>query len=705
MQEVPSDPPIGLLIDGRYRIISTVAHGGMSTVYLAKDIRLNRNIALKILRPHLAADQAFIKRLQREAWSAASLSHPHVVQIHDHGVSDKYAYLVLEFIDGQTLRDVISQRGPLSPRAALDLLDPIVEGLAAAHSTGIIHGDIKPENVLISRSGWVKIGDFGLSRAANGTTNTASDLGTVAYAAPELVNRENGDARSDIYAIGILLYELLTGTRPFTAPTDIGVAMAHVTQDTPAPSETVPGLPLEMDELVRYLTEKDPDNRPSNGTVLLEDLRHIRRTLTPEQLDSGGSAKSAGTGPQYPAIPATSPRSANQTTEVLGTDFAQLTQALDTTVIHPPMNSTSVLPAGSTLYVRDQDNEQHSEQDHLDAPEESGESPSSPSKRQARVLAKAQAKASAKAASVPVRTLGSRHPHRRATIWILIGLIVAAVGATIGWYLGVGPGALATIPATANQSVAVAQNSLRQAGFETLSQVEVFDESVEAGHVVATDPAQGQSIRKFVTIHVSISKGPVLYAVPTVTAKKLDDAKTDIISAHLAVGAVSEAFSETVAAGVVISQNPGNTQPLRAGSKVALVVSKGPQPIPVPRVTNGTLAQAQASLKAVGLIGVEAPARVYSSTIAAGSVVSQSPADGTLVKGGTVTLTLSKGPEMVMVPNLVGKQVDQAVSTLEGLGFKVDVKDLLGGFFGTVRFQDPQGVEAPKGSTVKLQVI
>ncbi|WP_288027072.1 protein kinase, partial [Arthrobacter sp.] len=297
MQAEPFDPLIGTTVDDRYLVLAKVARGGMSTVYLAKDVRLNRNIALKILHAHLATDNAFIERLQREAWSAASLSHPHVVQIHDHGVGAEHAYLVLEYIDGHTLRDIINSRAPLTPRQALDLLDPIVEGLAAAHAAGLVHRDVKPENVLVSRSGWVKIGDFGLSRAVTTTTSTGTLLGTVGYIAPELVNGDGGDARSDIYSAGIMLYELLTGDQPFRGQVPIAVAMQHVRDDVPAPSAAVPGLPSEMDELVRYMTEKDPDNRPANGASLLEDLRHIRHTLTPEELDAGGSGPGGGPAP------------------------------------------------------------------------------------------------------------------------------------------------------------------------------------------------------------------------------------------------------------------------------------------------------------------------------------------------------------------------------------------------------------------------
>ncbi|MCU6479172.1 Stk1 family PASTA domain-containing Ser/Thr kinase [Arthrobacter sp. A2-55] len=684
MQEVAKDPLVGSTVDGRYLVLSKVARGGMSTVYLAKDIRLNRNIALKILHPHLAVDNAFIERLQREAWSAASLSHPHVVQIHDHGAGTGHAYLVLEYIDGYTLRDVIDTNGALTPRQALDLMDPIVEGLAAAHSAGLVHRDVKPENVLISHSGWVKIGDFGLSRAVTTNTNTATLLGTVAYIAPELVNGQGGDARSDIYSAGIMLYELLTGAQPFRGTVPIAVAMQHVRDDVPPPSAAVPGLPAEMDELVRYMSEKDPDNRPANGASLLEDLRHIRATLTPAELDAGGSSTRADApawadGGVTEAIPAGSGGEAGK----LAADSG------DTTVLAAAVHPTSVLPAGRRLYVDEA------------VPDGGTESLPRLSKREQRAGARARAKAAAR----PVTTLGPRHPRRRALLWVLVVLILGVLGALAGWYLALGPGALATVPNVHNKTVAQAQAMLHAEGFDLVSTTDVFSEQVATGMVVDTDPVHGTSQRRFQGVTLQVSKGPVLYPVPALGGMTLEDAKAALTAGHLAVGSVGGIYDEKAPAGTVLSQDPAAGGGFRANSKVNVVVSKGPKPIPVPTVVGKTSDDARAALTSLGLVPEIAPGQVNSATIPAGSVASQSPQSGELTAGGKVTLTLSKGPRMVMVPDLVGKQVGAATAELQALGFKVQVENLLGGFFGTVRFQDPQGVEAPEGSTVTLKVI
>lgn len=708
MQEVSNDPLNGSTIDGRYLVVSKVAHGGMSTVYLAKDLRLGRNIALKILHPHLATDTAFITRLSREAQSAASLSHPHVVQIHDHGVGPQHAYLVFEFIDGYTLRDVINENGALSLRQALDLLDPVVEGLAAAHNAGLVHRDVKPENVLISRQGWVKIGDFGLSRAVTTSTNTGTLLGTVGYIAPELARGQGGDARSDIYSAGIMLYELLTGQQPFRAELPVAVVMSHIQDELPAPSLAVPGLPPVMDELVRYMTEKDPDHRPANGAALLEDLRHIRKTLSPAELDFGAS-------PDGPIIP-----SGNQHTALTTTlEPAEHTEVITgprsfpdaTSVIAPPSFPTSVLPSSPKLYAEDPhadlyptaalavEKDDVGQASHAD--DDSSEEAPPLTKRQSALAAKERAKA----AATPTKNLGPAKPKRRALLWILLVLVLGALAAGAGWFVGFGPGALATVPDVHNQSVPQAQEMLLAAGFEQIPTSEIFDEKVAAGLIVATDPSAGSSVRKFKTVTLQVSLGPVLYPVPAVTGQALDAATAALKEAQLTAGTVTEVFDEKVPAGVVLSQDPAAGKEFREGTKINLVTSKGPKPIPVPSVAGMSEGDAIAALKAVGLVSVTAPEQVNSKAVPAGVVLSQSPDSGNLTAGGTVTLTLSKGPKMIGVPNTVGKQVGAATAELKALGFEVEVKNLLGGFFGTVRFQDPGDGQAPEGSTITLQVI
>lgn len=246
-----ADPLIGRLVDGRYRVRARIARGGMATVYVATDLRLERRVALKVMHGHLSDDSVFQSRFIQEARSAARLADPHVVNVFDQGQDDDMAYLVMEYLPGITLRDLLKQQRRLSVPQTVTIMDAVLSGLAAAHRAGIVHRDVKPENVLLAEDGRIKIGDFGLARAT--TANTATGqmlLGTIAYLAPELVTRGTADARSDIYALGIMLYEMLTGEQPYQGEQPMQIAYQHANDSVPRPSARNPGVPEQLDELV-----------------------------------------------------------------------------------------------------------------------------------------------------------------------------------------------------------------------------------------------------------------------------------------------------------------------------------------------------------------------------------------------------------------------------------------------------------------------
>ena len=274
------DPLIGRLVDGRYRVRARIARGGMATVYVATDLRLERRVALKVMHGHLSDDAVFQSRFIQEARSAARLADPHVVNVFDQGQDDDMAYLVMEYLPGITLRELLREQRRLTVPQAMTIMDAIVSGLAAAHRAGIVHRDVKPENVLLAEDGRIKIGDFGLARAT--TANTATGqmlLGTIAYLAPELVTRGTADARSDIYSLGILLYEMLTGEQPYQGEQPMQIAFQHATDSVPRPSVKNPGVPEQVDELVLWATERNPDDRPSDAPALLGRLREVEREL------------------------------------------------------------------------------------------------------------------------------------------------------------------------------------------------------------------------------------------------------------------------------------------------------------------------------------------------------------------------------------------------------------------------------------------
>ncbi|CAN3701651.1 Serine/threonine-protein kinase PK-1 [Microbacterium sp. MM2322] len=275
-----ADPLIGRLVDGRYRVRARIARGGMATVYVATDLRLERRVALKVMHGHLSDDTVFQSRFIQEARSAARLSDPHVVNVFDQGQDGEMAYLVMEYLPGITLRELLREHKRLTVDQTLTIMDAILSGLAAAHRAGIVHRDVKPENVLLAEDGRIKIGDFGLARAT--TANTASGaqlMGTIAYLAPELVTRGTADARSDIYSLGIMLYEMLTGEQPYKGEQPMQIAYQHATDSVPRPSAKNPSVPEQLDELVLWSTEREPDDRPLDAAVMLERLRAVEKEL------------------------------------------------------------------------------------------------------------------------------------------------------------------------------------------------------------------------------------------------------------------------------------------------------------------------------------------------------------------------------------------------------------------------------------------
>jgi beta-lactam-binding protein with PASTA domain/serine/threonine protein kinase len=690
VQEHVSDRLVGTLVDDRYAVRSRLARGGMSTVYLATDLRLERDVALKVLHPHLATDDTFLDRLGREAKSAARLSHPHVVGVLDQGNDGQTAYLVMEYIKGHTLRDVINAKGALPPRLALALIDPVVEGLGAAHAAGLIHRDVKPENVLIADDGRIKVGDFGLARAVTTSTSTGALIGTVAYLSPELVLGKQADARSDIYSVGIMLYEMITGQQPFDGDVPIQVAYQHVNGTVGLPSALVPGLAAEVDELVQWCTSNDPENRPVDGNALLQELRHIRTNLTDSELDLRPPAALAA-GAQNPTEVIA--RTSNPTAVM--SPFAQPRQQPVAGMQSPPAGQpTSFLPGPDYPGAQ-----QGSGYDGYIPP-----TPAPLSKRAQRKADLEDERARSRAAATPVRSLREGNPRRRGVLWVVILIIAVLLATGAGWFFGMGPGSPATVPAVANKTVAQAQQLLAEAGFQSRTS-DVFDDVVPSGLVVGSQPEAGTEIRKFQPVALLVSKGPELFGLPELTGKTLDQAKDALNKAEMALGKITEKFDEVAAAGVVLAQDPASGTPSRHGTPVNLTVSKGPQPIPVPSVVGQGQDDAVQAIEAAGLKAVIAPDRVNDKKIPKGAVASQSPASGTLTKGGTVTLTVSDGPKLVNVPSYIGKQASDARKALEKLGFEVKVNNILGGFFGTVRDQDPVNTAVPEGSVITLTVV
>ncbi|MGL4743260.1 MAG: Stk1 family PASTA domain-containing Ser/Thr kinase, partial [Dermatophilaceae bacterium] len=620
------------------------------------DERLGRDVALKVMRPHLAHDDSFVTRFRREARSAASLSHPNVVAVYDQGEDGGHMFLTMEYVSGRTLRDVLTDNGALPPRMALDVVQALLLALAEAHRAGLIHRDVKPENVILGDNGTVKVADFGLARAVTSQTVTGSSgmlLGTVSYLAPEQVEHSAADARSDVYAAGLVLFEMLTGTKAFTGDNPIHVAYQHVHGGVPAPSSRVPGLPKELDDLVAGATSRQPDRRPADAGVFLEMVRRARAALpTPEP--DGRPTDGAGQ-------PATAALDANGAAGGWPSVDARSTPG---GVVGAPRPALAGLTASTAA--------PHQHTAALQRP------------------------------SVPLEGVVVAGPRRRRRLW-WAALASAALAGTTAWFFILGPGAAATVPRVTGLTQMAAVDDLRNVHLGATI-VEDFSEDAAAGQVLRVLPGPGSTVRRGSDVELIVSKGPERYLVPDVIDADLDEARARLGKENLAVGRVTKEFNDDIADGRVISSDPAAGASLKRDTPVGLVVSRGRRPLDVPDVAGVPAPEARKTLEKLGLT-VRAGTQQNSDTVPAGSVISQSPQDRSLFDGDTIMLVISKGPVLVTVPNVIGQQVGEARRILEQAGFQVRVEEAFGGFFGTVRLQDPAGGRAPRGSTVALTVV
>ena len=663
-----TDPLVGRLVDGRYEVMSRIARGGMATVYLAIDRRLDREVALKVMHPHLAAGtdgSDFVARFRREARAAARLTHPGLVGVYDQGLDGETSYLTMEYIDGTNLRRHLSEQGSLTIGAALDLIDRVLDALAVAHRAGLVHRDIKPENVLIASDSRVKVADFGLARAVTEVTSatTGTVFGTVAYLAPELVARGSSDARTDVYAAGILLYEMITGRQPFVGETPIQVAFQHVNSDIPAASDLVHWLPVEIDELVGALAAREPDDRPIDASAALELVRRTRVSLDPETL-----ARRADVSPSISLPLATDAGDEAPDDDALDRVLAGSTSRDDAPANGPDATTTrlALVPAGGTVAL-----------------------PIGTGIR-------------------PVDDKPTPTRRRRRIIWAsVVALLLVGAGAGAWWFVTAGPGAYTTVPQVAGETQDVATTILTGHGLAA-DPVQAFDHSVAAGLVVATTPAEGARIRKDGTVTVTVSKGQDLVTVPDKLVGALQaDAEAALTAAGLKATYVDgKHYSDTAQLGAVIEASAKPGDQLERSSEVVLTISDGRAPVTIVSVVGATQDEASTQLSGLGLKVDLTPA--FSDTVDAGRVISQDPlpqAEGHH-RGDTVTLTISQGPELFEIPDFLRAKYDDAAAALVQLGMVPQRQNIAGGTLGRVFSQSVKaGDKVRRGTTVTLTVF
>ena len=630
-----TDPVVGLVLEGRYLLEERLARGGMSTVYAATDLRLHRTVAVKVMAEHLAHDPTFVDRFTREARAAAMLSHPNVVSVSDQGSDQGLVFLVMELVRGRTLRDLLQARGRLTVAEAFAVLEPVLSGLTAAHRAGIVHRDIKPENVLIGADGVVKVADFGLARALTGTGQTSHTggvlIGTVAYLSPEQLERGKADARSDVYAAGVVLYEMLTGHPPYGGDTPLAVAYQHVHHDMPRPSEEVPGLPWEVDELVARTTRREPAVRPLDAGAFLADLEDVRTDLAIERVPvpTGRSAATAETlrPTNRPSRPTRHPSDpAAPRTEVLGPGGTRPGRG---------SSRTSMLPGTGP-----------------------GTDPGARRPAPERVRP-----------GVPAHIR-----RRRARLAVALVLLTAITIGAVGWWLG--SGRWTTVPQLAGKEQAAAIDLLQEAGLTPDCCEEVWSEEFPAGSVMSTDPVAGEAIRG-TDVRLVVSKGPERFeAGRELVGLPVEEVRTKLDGVPVAITEMQD-YDNEVPVGHVTGFDPEAGTELKRGEELVVYVSRGHEPVAVPAVVGLSPEEATANLEALGFAVERTEGR--SADVDPGEVMAVTPASGQQAPyESTVTLQVSMGLPQVQVPDVVGRSQPEATALLEQVGLQVQVSQFFG---------------------------
>jgi eukaryotic-like serine/threonine-protein kinase len=627
----------GELIDNRYLLKRQIASGGMATIYAGIDTRLDRPVAVKVMHAHLANDEAFVSRFIKEAKATAALSHPNIVSIQDQGWNEggpPAVFLVMELVEGSTLRDFLNENGPLSVEQTIQFITPVLSALAAAHLIGIIHRDVKPENILISKDGRIKVADFGLARnmtmAQTMTAESSVVLGSVSYLSPEQVQRGIADARSDVYAIGIVLFEMLLGKKPYDGETPIQIAYRHVNDRIPNVKEFKSDVPEMIADLIFQATAPNPDQRPKDAEQLLSKVRDIQAKLDPKRRQMSLELDLP------PLLPKISKRSKVSIGSAFGGLKEKTTQLISTKPINVTKAEDSVRTKKRKVSRRVKRNRiiallillgvifggyQLLGVGKISVPSLVGMSQNEAKQALSNIGLLSEVVEEVFSEDIAQGKVISSSPGGGGRI---------SPAGTVGLVLSKGQERI-EIPVIANLTPDVATQKISALGLTIGDINEVFDMKVESGFVIGTDPKSGEKVKRNSVVNIVVSKGVEKIALISYVGKGGDEALSELTNSGFDVKVVYK-FSDKVFKGQVVSQSPEISDAIGLGSKIELVLSKGPEFVFVPNVLGKNKNDASLDLENLGLKVV---------TKGTGKVNNISPAIGTKVKqGAVITLTL-----------------------------------------------------------------
>ena len=627
----------GELIDNRYLLKRQIASGGMATIYAGIDTRLDRPVAVKVMHAHLANDEAFVSRFIKEAKATAALSHPNIVSIQDQGWNEggpPAVFLVMELVEGSTLRDFLNENGPLSVEQTIQFITPVLSALAAAHLIGIIHRDVKPENILISKDGRIKVADFGLARnmtmAQTMTAESSVVLGSVSYLSPEQVQRGIADARSDVYAIGIVLFEMLLGKKPYDGETPIQIAYRHVNDRIPNVKEFKSDIPEMIADLIFQATAPNPDQRPKDAEQLLSKVRDIQAKLDPKRRQMSLELDLP------PLLPKISKRSKVSIGSAFGGLKEKTTQLISTKPINVTKAEDSVRTKKRKVSRRVKRNRiiallillavifggyQLLGVGKISVPSLVGMSQSEAKEALSNIGLLSEVVEEVFSEDIAQGKVISSSPGGGGRI---------SPAGTVGLVLSKGQERI-EIPVITNLTPDVATQKMSALGLTIGDINEVFDMKVESGFVIGTDPKSGEKVKRNSVVNIVVSKGVEKIALISYVGKGGDEALSELTNSGFDVKVVYK-FSDKVFKGQVVSQSPEISDAIGLGSKIELVLSKGPEFVFVPNVLGKNKNDASLDLENLGLKVV---------TKGTGKVNNISPAIGTKVKqGAVITLTL-----------------------------------------------------------------